>query len=1063
MASTISDFSKRVKKMAPDVGLATNYDGEKEYNAVRSNPFRRSVTLNNSGKPARTGWLVHIKLDTKAIYALNQCAFTFSDLRVYDSDQTTELQFYVEAPNTAWTSIFVRVDLPAGGSKTIWLYYGNPGLESKSDISTLLIFGSSNILTSWRCRYWGKGNQPTRVFNGELTGPVFYCENHKGGPKFDFFNSDINPTSTGTVPSYTLNSVNGLPEMTFDGDNDFLSQATYPSESIIRTNVSYHIFAVAARADTGTNYILAGDVTSPGTNQLLHFGWRDNTTFTLGQWGNNLNATVSGYSSKTWQLCEGEKLGGVGTRLYINGSLVGSNTNTAGLSVDNILRIGYQEQGSIYYNGGIADILMFQVPFTGLSSNEINNVRTYLRVKYALYNTSSDPTVTVNSQQASGSTEWSYTSYAPFCEFRENIKAEVGAYPESTGTVKITNLMQKTLAVGNSVETWSNSTVDKTGKYISAHECRTRTATTSAGVDSVTIERLDGSNNRGDLGKFEVENIVEATTYSSTDDDYIEFELWPTNAATISTTNSYIRFENSGNTLSYQAALSKNENLLSSGILNTVRIKKTEFTRFGSGTWTTASYRCKINIQTSSGSQAVYYGNVRLVRRFDTAPEVDYNNPIRLRNGVSSDNDATYYLTTMQTGRITDRKIKNNEFEMDTQDYLKLIQRRKFSDFDSFPGRFAVMTGSGDVKKWYTDFLIKILGFAFPNSLLDIDLDLPASTPSPYGFSASNAGLLWAYGFEIFGEKIEKILKACGGMLWYEPATGKITARSGNKIWDSTGSLGTAYNIVNIIDYKEADTNQSPIFNAIPPTPTLYSFYNGALGIPPSMITIGTGGGLATLRANEESPVFLPFDRLKGQAYSILPLNTLVIGGWNFYNATGSGFDNSGITITGIDIVADNAVVIFRNSNNFDKTLASITFSVSGFLWFRPVFTVTLDGRQSVLPPAASETTAENQTSISRRGRQEYEVDPIYAYMSDDVDLDSTPVTSFVPPLINIPTVLANSTLVQAEVAYDPYLHPGKYVSIRNKESRLVYGYITALEHYSKGGEYRSVVTVREI
>lgn len=1053
--------------MAPDVGLATNYNGEKEYNAVRSNPFKRSVTLNNSGNPARTGWLVHIKLDTKAIYTLNQCSFTFADLRVYDSDETTELQHWVEAPNTEWTSIFVRVDLPAGASKTIWLYYGNPGLEAKSDIDTLLIYGSSNIFSSWRLRYWGKANEPSRETGGDGFKDAFpakYMRNSKGGPRFDLYQDDVTVLG-GPYPTYYHNQVNGLPEIRFDGSNDYLRQGSYPDQAIIRNNRPYHIFAVTARADSGSNWFISGEG-SGAVNQKLLFGWRNNTTLSLAQVGNDLDVTVSGYSSKTWQLIEGLHHNSY-HGLAINGSIIGSNTNGTGLNDDRILRLGERDDNNDHFNGGIAELLLVEPPSTGLTSDDINNIRVYLRIKYALYDTSNDPTVTVNSQQASGSTEWDYTSYAPFADFRENIKSEVATYSESTGTVKITNLMQKTLAVGNSVEDWSLSSVDTTGQYISSHECRTRTATTSAGVDQVTIQRMDGSNNRGDLGKFEIENIVETTAYSSTDEDYIEFDLNPEDASLIDDTNSYIRFENLANTLSYQSALSNNENLLSDGILNTVRIKKSDFVKSGSGTWTDASYRCKINIQTSSGSQDVWYGAIRLVRRFDTAPEVDFNNPIRLRNGVSSDNDATYYLTTMQNGRITDRKIKNKEFELDTEDYLKIIQYKTFSDFDSFPKRFVLfdlLDEDGGVdyeERYYTFAMTKILGFIFPNSILDIDLDMKSGDDTG---ASSNLQFFWIMGNEQVEDKIETILKACGGMLWFEPETGKITARSGYKIWDTNSGLQpTAYEITNIVEngYKEADNSNSPIYNKIE-LPALLALRNRS-NFTSGLVGIGTGGGLGTIRKNGDTTLFLSFRSLtRGSVYTLVT-NNIRIGGWIFYTDDKQGFNNSGITIRNIALVADQVAITFSNSNGVDKELAAMTFRAD-ILAYDYVNNISVAFDAANYEAEQFFATEANTSSIARRGEQLLDIDPVFGFVNLSSSSSTVEGIATLPDLYSeLVNHLNTADLVQAEVAYDPYLHPGKYVSIRNKEGRLVYGYITALEHYSKNGEYRSVVTVREV
>ncbi len=75
-----------------------------------------------------------------------------SDIRFVDSDNTTELPYWLENCTTSEVLVWVRVpDIPANGNKTIYLYYGNPSAQSASNGSAVfeLFDDFSADLSGW--------------------------------------------------------------------------------------------------------------------------------------------------------------------------------------------------------------------------------------------------------------------------------------------------------------------------------------------------------------------------------------------------------------------------------------------------------------------------------------------------------------------------------------------------------------------------------------------------------------------------------------------------------------------------------------------------------------------------------------------------------------------------------------------------------------------------------------------------------------------------------------------------------------------------------------------------
>jgi hypothetical protein len=113
----------------------------------RSWSCRRLVTVTNGGN-ALENYQVKIEVDYD-----NNMLQNFDDLRFVENDDVTELDYWIEDYNPGDNAIvWVKVpNIPASGSKTFYMYYGNPGARPASDFSAtfpsaLIIDGTSTVL-----------------------------------------------------------------------------------------------------------------------------------------------------------------------------------------------------------------------------------------------------------------------------------------------------------------------------------------------------------------------------------------------------------------------------------------------------------------------------------------------------------------------------------------------------------------------------------------------------------------------------------------------------------------------------------------------------------------------------------------------------------------------------------------------------------------------------------------------------------------------------------------------------------------------------------------------------
>jgi hypothetical protein len=112
--------------------------------------YRVPVTISSSA--SYTDQQISIYLDTRSLISAGKMRSDCGDLRVVDSDGRTQLPYWIEPNtcNTASTKLWIKVPSIPQGSKTIYIYYGNPSATSQSDVNRVFFAVIPNLQALFR-------------------------------------------------------------------------------------------------------------------------------------------------------------------------------------------------------------------------------------------------------------------------------------------------------------------------------------------------------------------------------------------------------------------------------------------------------------------------------------------------------------------------------------------------------------------------------------------------------------------------------------------------------------------------------------------------------------------------------------------------------------------------------------------------------------------------------------------------------------------------------------------------------------------------------------------------
>jgi len=181
-------------------------------------------------------------------------------------------------------------------------------------------------------------------------------------------------SATAKKPLLAKDVFNGsIPAVRFDGTDDFLN---FDGTSLVASD--YTVFVVEQRRSASTGYFIGG--TSIATNTDLILGYRNNTTVTQAQWGNDMDYTVAGYVTPTPVIHTYWLSSVAGKKYWRNGGVAPSASNSS--QVAQLVSYSGSNIGNyynIYYNGDIAEIIIFT---RALKIEEKLLIEDYLAKKY---------------------------------------------------------------------------------------------------------------------------------------------------------------------------------------------------------------------------------------------------------------------------------------------------------------------------------------------------------------------------------------------------------------------------------------------------------------------------------------------------------------------------------------------------------------------------------------------------------------------------------------------------------------------------------------------------------
>jgi hypothetical protein len=1045
--------------MSSNVEICNNQGSEANYNILKGNIYKRTIQVDNTGRTAKSDYFISFVIDHLDLWQNDKSAFNFCDLRVYDADGITPLEFEVQSPCTPYCLISVRVGtLAVDSSKNIFIEYGNVALAPLSTNIWGLPLEYDSLVMHLRA------NEADKTFRGGLDhddlGQLW--QNVKKTGKIMVQN---NPSK---APLLKTNVINGLPVFRFDGTSDCF-QPSIP-EASLHDLTGFSLFFVA-KASSLVNYQSIIRFQNAATLNYVVFPFSDGKCISSSDGGIaggvQLNPTLGAFclGHANWK----KDTATSGFQTYLNGILQNERTSANANTVAERLGVGsYANGGGDFFNGDIAEILIFQ---DSLNSSQRFFVENYLNTKYRIYGAADMPAIVIGSEQ-SVSTPYTYTSYAPVASWTSTSSLDgVTLSQKSDSKIQIKSIFQSVIVAGSFYEGWSASSQWVRGAGSSApinlSVARTRTITTFQPVDTVDIRAIDTNNsslNISRLDNFCIYNEVEDSylLYPSTDNDYITLDFAIEDDSNFNLSASYILFSNFSGTTTYRAFLTLNESTIIEGFSNKIAIKKGNFTRTGTGGWADMAYAV-FNFQTSSGSAVVHYGNLMLVQDTATVDSYKKGKKIRLSNAISSDSGLSYFNQPFHRVVVKEGLAQSEDISLTAVDLLDIIKDLKMSQINAFTENAITFNTQLELAsfapnhkiKFFTYFVKKLLTLAIPNQLLDIDLDYIEEDES----TTINALNYFCINEEDkFGDVLDSLLNACGGVLVYNQIINKYVARNAYKNFDTTNyplsgiQLSTPYTIPEayVLDFK-TDTRESEyVYNHIETEAIIDQYRYQSTVYSQDAISL-------ELKPNGYTTVFLePQDTENIQFASNLTVSSWFISP----DPTSDILNNDFMSLEYISWAGKSIAVRFNNSAGVTKYLRKIEIRAS-VIYYLQVENYSSAG--GLITRSSFKKEIKDENSISTNGKNSYPLGRRYQYNTFDFTADDGSIVgaNWYSAIVNRFATQKNQIELQTKL--DPNLRLGLVVQVRDKNGKRITGIIISIDQDSSPPEFTTTCKIIQI
>ena len=162
-AITQNEWHYIVGTLSSSAGMKIYVDGVEKGTNSNTSPSDNTLVDSVIGRYKQSGYnfpgdIDEVRVYNRALsaseiadyYNASKARLDYGDVRFTDSDGTTLLNYWMEKDGTFWAKV---PSIPASSQKTIYMYYGNSGAESESNIKNTFIIGDdfndNSMDTSW--------------------------------------------------------------------------------------------------------------------------------------------------------------------------------------------------------------------------------------------------------------------------------------------------------------------------------------------------------------------------------------------------------------------------------------------------------------------------------------------------------------------------------------------------------------------------------------------------------------------------------------------------------------------------------------------------------------------------------------------------------------------------------------------------------------------------------------------------------------------------------------------------------------------------------------------------
>lgn len=1047
MPSTVSDFQLQVKKMAPDIGFATNYENQPDYTWVSTNLYRIPFTINMAGKPATD--TVSFGLSINNAYFNNIIGYKFNDLRVYDQDMTTPLEFYLSGGTGDSCKIIVVFPSNITSNRTIYIEFGNPSLPPKSNKSIFLLDKKSLIY-----HFDVSSSDMIRQTWIQQVNPIFYRLNNLISNIHLHSKFNLNAP----VFSYSYNDgLNGLPYLRFNSSNSESLGTVGCTPQIFEKEITIFIVCRSS-SQIGYRSLVRMQDSSGG---FIVFPWWDGTApkAILSNDGGATNGLNVGLTSNQWNISSMRWKSNTsnGFNVHTNGILVSQRNSTNTTLINDPLYLASWNQDTEFGNVDIAEVLIFN---EYLSDSDRLKVEKYLNTKYQIFNQSNFPTIQAGTQEAINNFTFQYEYHTPFVEYTTSSKLEeIYGIAGTNANIKYEKLLSKPLSSTSPAETW----VLNDFSFI-----QNRAFSSTPFSLSTSLNGFCKKQTYYDLTKFDVENdVFPSTIYASTEDDYIEFDFYCENISTIDLDNTSIEFQFLLPSIKAIGRLSDNINTLTNG-LNTVKIKKSDFIKTGfTNDWNQVQYFLIFNVQ-KSDSQVVAFSKPILIKNYEVDSKYSISSPVNLLACVSSTNDVDYFKKRVFQGRIKTKEISENNLQLKVADHLELILKKKFKDLNSFPNYSVYLdpefwiTGTNKKLKHLTFLVRMILGFVFPLNVFEVNLDFQDTLDSTnilQNIDSWTNGVLDTFVIspdDIIGEVLDEILTNCFGFMTYDPILNKIMVRNAYTSLDSSQNVFSIQSD-KIYKYNSENVSESKIINELEIDLQNLSLKLGNLNTLTPIYNI-SGENYWRCKKQSITNIFVKLSSYQEEVLASKIINSIRVTDFGFYTIENdpASLNNTGVFITESPYFVDNQTLLIKvqNNNSSDRFLAKLRIHADYIEYINNTLSIDYDGIGSI-NYSESEYYIKNQSSIQKYGRNTVKIGKyFYGLIVDKVLKYSQLYTNY------LSQASKEQELIRLECQYSPEYRVGLKVRFINNDFVEKIGIITECTHYFNNSEYISQLRI---